>query len=180
MIHNVTYTERVEADRMTQTPETGYEPGRGPGPAKPTEAVLSRLLGAHNIGALATVNRDGYPHLSTIAYTWDPRERIVRVASTGGRAKVRQLARNSRAALYVSSPDHLSFVVAEGLGEVSPASTMPGDDTGRELLATQPPFADPDDEAVFLRNMVEDQRVVIRLRVGRLHGGGLDVPASES
>jgi PPOX class probable F420-dependent enzyme len=164
---------------MTQTPETVYEPGRGPGPAKLTEEMLSRLLGAHMMGALATVNRGGYPHLSTIAYTWDPGERIVRVASAVGRAKVRQLARNSRAALYVTSPDYLSFAVAEGLGEVSPVSTVPGDDTGRELLAMQPPFTDPANEAVFLRNMVEDQRVVIRLRVGRLHGGGLDVNPAE-
>jgi hypothetical protein len=38
----------------------------------------------------------------------------------------------------------------------------------------QPPLTGPD-EAVFLRNMVEDRRVVIRLRVTRLHGGGIDV-----
>jgi PPOX class probable F420-dependent enzyme len=162
-------------NRMTQAPETRYEPGRGPGPAKPTEEALSRLLGAHNLGALATVNRAGYPHLSTIAYAWDPAERVVRIGSALGRAKVRQLAANPRAALYVSSADHLSFAVAEGLGEVSPVSSVPGDDTGRALLAMQAPFADPEDEAAFLRNMVEDRRVVITLRVDRLHGGGLDV-----
>jgi PPOX class probable F420-dependent enzyme len=163
---------------MTQASETGYEPGRGPGPAKPTEETLSRLLGAHTMGALATVNREGFPHLSTIAYTWDPAERVARIASPLGRAKVRQLARNPRAALYVSSADYLSFAVAEGLGEVSPVSIVPGDDTGRELLAMRPPFLDPGDEAVFLRNMVEDQRVVIRLRVSRLHGGGIDGSAT--
>ncbi|MDT7726055.1 MAG: hypothetical protein QOI21_2631 [Actinomycetota bacterium] len=160
--------------------ETAYEPGRGPGPAKPTEEALSRLLGEHGMGALATTNRDGYPHLSTMAYTWDPDERVVRFSSALGRAKARQLAREPRAALYVSSPDHMSFAVAEGLGEVSPVSSVPGDATGRELLALRPPFADPADEALFLRNMVEDQRVVIRLRVTRLHGGGLDVVPLEN
>lgn len=157
--------------------ETAYEPGRGPGPAKPTEDALSRLLGAQNLGALATVNRAGHPHLSTVAYAWDPAERVVRIGSALDRAKVRQLANDPRASLYVSSADHLSFAVAEGFGEVSPVSSAPGDETGRALLAMQSPFADPGDEAVFLRNMVEDRRVVITLRVERLYGGGLDVGA---
>ncbi|MEU5264852.1 TIGR03618 family F420-dependent PPOX class oxidoreductase [Amycolatopsis sp. NPDC021455] len=157
---------------MTQTV---YEPGRGPGPAKPTEEAVSRLLGAHSLGALATVNRAGHPHVSTVAYAWDPAERVVRVGSTLGRAKVRQLARNPRASLYVSSDDRMSFAIAEGLAEVSPVSSVPGDETGRELLAMQAPFSDPEDEAAFLRNMVEDQRVVIKLRVDRLYGGGLDL-----
>ncbi|MEV4057471.1 TIGR03618 family F420-dependent PPOX class oxidoreductase [Amycolatopsis sp. NPDC049688] len=154
---------------------TVYEPGRGPGPARPTEEASSRLLSAHSLGALATVNRAGHPHLSTVAYAWDPAERVVRIGSAAGRAKVRQLANNPRASLYVSSEDHLAFAVAEGVAEVSPVSTVPGDETGRALLAMQAPFDDPGDEAAFLRNMVEDRRVVIRLRVDRLYGGGLDV-----
>ncbi|SFW65241.1 TIGR03618 family F420-dependent PPOX class oxidoreductase [Amycolatopsis australiensis] len=154
---------------------TVYEPGRGPGPATPTEDASSRLLGSQSLGALATVNRAGFPHLSTVAYAWDPAQRVVRIGSTAGRAKVRQLAREPRAALYVSSDDHLAFAVAEGVAEVSPVSSVPGDETGRALLAMQAPFTDPEDEAVFLRNMVEDRRVVITLRVERLYGGGLDV-----
>jgi PPOX class probable F420-dependent enzyme len=154
---------------------TVHEPGRGPGPAKPTEEALGRLLTEHSIGALATTNREGFPHLSTMAYTWDPIERVVRISSVLGRAKVLQVAREPRAALYVSTADHLAFAVAEGLAEVSPVSSVPGDETGLELLALQPPFADAADETVFLRNMVEDRRVVIRLRVSRLHGGGVAV-----
>jgi PPOX class probable F420-dependent enzyme len=155
--------------------EIVYEPGRGPGPVKPSEEAVSRLLGEHNLGALATVNRAGHPHLSTVAYAWDPAGRVVRIGSALGRAKVTQLARNPRASLYVSSPDHLAFAVAEGLAEVSPVSAVPGDETGRQLLAMQAPFTDPADEAAFFRNMVEDQRVVITLKVDRLYGGGLDV-----
>lgn len=156
---------------------TVYEPGRGPGPAKPTEDALSELLGGHGFGALATVNRAGFPHLSTVAYVWDPTDRVVRIGSTLARAKVRQLARDPHASLYVSSDDHLAFAVAEGVAEVSPVSTVPGDETGRALLAMQSPFTDPADEEIFLRNMVEDRRVVITLRVERLYGGGLDLGA---
>ncbi|WP_410675581.1 TIGR03618 family F420-dependent PPOX class oxidoreductase [Amycolatopsis sp. cmx-4-68] len=154
---------------------TVYEPGRGPGPARPAEDVLSELLAAQSLGALATINRSGHPHLSTVAYAWDPGARVVRIGSTLGRAKVRQLARDPHASLYVSRPDQLAFAVAEGVAEVSPVSATPGDETGRELLAMQAPFTDPGDEAVFFRNMVEDRRVVIKLRVDRLYGGGLDL-----
>ncbi|GHG50078.1 MULTISPECIES: TIGR03618 family F420-dependent PPOX class oxidoreductase [Amycolatopsis] len=154
---------------------TAYEPGRGPGPANPTEEASSRLLAAHSLGALATINRGGFPHLSTVAYTWDPDERVVRIGSAAGRAKIRQIARDPHAALYVGSDDHLAFAVAEGVAEVSPVSSVPGDETGRALLAMQAPFTDPGDEAAFLRNMVEDRRLVITLRVERLYGGGLDV-----
>ncbi|WP_410596560.1 pyridoxamine 5'-phosphate oxidase family protein [Amycolatopsis sp. lyj-23] len=156
---------------------TVYEPGRGPGPAKPTPDAVSRLLSEHSLGALATVNRAGHPHLSTVAYSWDPAERVVRIGSAAGRAKVRQLANNPRASLYVGSDDHLAFAVAEGLAEVSPVSLVPGDETGLALLAMQAPLRDPEDEAAFLRSMVEDRRVVITLRVERLYGGGLDVGA---
>ena len=101
----------------------------------------------------------------------------MRIASALGRAKVRQLARDPHASLYVSSEDHLAFAVAEGVAEVSPVNAVPGDATGRARLARQAPSTDPGDEAVFLRNMVEDRRVVITLRVERLYGGGLDLGA---
>lgn len=69
----------------------------------------------------------------------------------------------------------MAFAVAEGPAEVSPVSVVPGDETGRELLAMQAPFTDPADETAFFRNVAGDRRVVIRLRVDRLYGGGLGV-----
>jgi PPOX class probable F420-dependent enzyme len=153
--------------------ENGYEPGRGPGPATFTDADLAMLLGTQQLGALATNKRNGHPHLSTVAYVWNPAARVVRISSTADRAKVRQLAADPRAALYVTRPDFLSFVVAEGEAEVSPVSSVPGDETGRELLAMQPGFERPSDEELFLKHMVEDRRVVIRLAVSRLYGGGI-------
>jgi PPOX class probable F420-dependent enzyme len=149
-----------------------FEPGRGPGPATLSEEKLAELLASHQLGALATNKKNGHPHLSTVAYAWDPDEWVVRIGSTADRAKVRQLANDPRAALYVSTADHMAFVVAEGEAEVSEVSSVPGDEIGRELLAMQGPT---DDEATFFKNMIEDRRVVIRLRVSRLYGGGLDL-----
>ncbi|MDF5751881.1 TIGR03618 family F420-dependent PPOX class oxidoreductase [Spongiactinospora sp. TRM90649] len=159
-------------DHMTQA----YEPGRGPGPATPSEEDLIRLLGEQRMGALATNGKDGRPVMSTVAYAWDPAERIIRISSIEGRVKVRRLAADPRCALYVSTTDFMAYAVAAGEAEVSPPSAEPGDETGRELLGMQAPFERPEDEAVFLRNMVEDRRVVIRIRVARLYGGGIALP----
>ncbi|MBW8481265.1 TIGR03618 family F420-dependent PPOX class oxidoreductase [Actinomadura sp. PM05-2] len=127
------------------------------------------------MGVLAANKGDGRPHLSTVAYHWDPAERVARISTTEGRAKVRLLRRDPRAALHVATPDHLAFAVAEGDAELSAASAAPGDETGRELLGLQPPFADAADEKAFLEQMVLDRRLVIRLRVARLYGTRLDV-----
>jgi PPOX class probable F420-dependent enzyme len=151
-------------------------PGRGPGPKVLTDGDLSALLGEHFFGALAANKRSGHPHLSTVVYRWDPAERVVRVSSTADRLKVRQLRNDPRAALYVSSPDHMAYVVAEGTAEIE-ETTVPGDAVGRELLSLiVPAITDPAEQEGFLKAQVEDRRVVIRLRVERLYGMALDLP----
>ncbi|WP_330255565.1 TIGR03618 family F420-dependent PPOX class oxidoreductase [Nocardia sp. NBC_00565] len=158
---------------MTDIQESSYEPGRGAAPTRLSTERVEQFLGVHRMGALATIKRDGHPHLSTVAYKWNPVTRVVSIGSTADRVKVRQLARNPHTALYVSSLDQLTFAVAEGAAEISPVSTVPGDPVGREMLAMFPEFDNPDDEATFLKNMVEDNRLVIRLQVSKLYGDTL-------
>lgn len=156
-----------------------HEPGRGPGPIVPSRQSLIQLLHDHRMGVLATLKQNGYPHLATMAHAWSELEQIIRISSVVGRIKVRHLQHDPRAVFYVTSPDHMAFAVAEGDAEVSPPSVTPGDDIGHELLAMQAEVP-PEHEAAFLENMVTDRRLVIRLRVSRLYGGGLDVtPPSE-
>ncbi|WP_227833778.1 pyridoxamine 5'-phosphate oxidase family protein [Nocardia macrotermitis] len=134
---------------------------------------LDSFLAANRMGALATVKRDGHPHMSTVAYQWNSGERLISIGSTADRLKVRQLRRDPHAALYVSSADHLTFAVAEGVAEVSPVSAVPGDAVGLDMLAMFPEFDNLDDRPKFLANMVEDRRVVITLRVTKLYGDTL-------
>jgi PPOX class probable F420-dependent enzyme len=147
-----------------------YGPGQGPGPKPISEDDLSRILGDQGFAVLATNKKNGHPHVSTVVYTWDPDERVARISTTEGRAKVKQLRRDPRAALHASSADHLAFAVAEGTAELSDVSGEPGDAAGRELLAMTPGFDDPADERAFLEQMAKDRRLVIRLRVTRLYG----------
>jgi PPOX class probable F420-dependent enzyme len=152
------------------------ETGSGPAPRILTDEELTRLLGDQQFGVLATVKRSGHPHLSTVLYHWDPVERIIRISTTNDRLKARHVRNNPRLALHVNGPDIWSFAVAEGDAEVSEVTTEPGDATGRELLALTPGFQDPAEEAAFLRQLVNERRVVIRLRVSHLYGTALDIP----
>ncbi|CAL9617512.1 F420H(2)-dependent reductase [Streptomyces sp. enrichment culture] len=146
-----------------------------PTPRLLSEAALSDLLGKQQFGTLATVKRSGHPHLTTMVYSWDAESRTVRFSTTADRVKVKHLRREPRAALHVQGGDVWSFAVAEGDAEVSEPTTVPGDAVGRELLAMIPAGAEPEDEGAFLRQLVEERRVVIRLRVDRLYGTALDI-----
>ncbi|WP_311544417.1 pyridoxamine 5'-phosphate oxidase family protein [Streptomonospora wellingtoniae] len=144
-----------------------------------TEPELSSLLSRQRFGVLASVRVGGHPHLSTVVYSWDPDEGTVRVSSTADRLKVRQLRRNPRAALH-TSPDPWSFAVAEGEAEVSEPARTPGDAVGLELLGLAPGAGPgPEERAAFLEQQVAESRVVVRLRVSRLYGTALEVPAAE-
>jgi PPOX class probable F420-dependent enzyme len=170
----------TEQTTTEQTTTEEYGPGAGPGPKVLTEEELSGVLAEHQFGALATVKRNGHPSLSTVAYHWDPEERVIRFSTTADRLKVRQVRNNPRVAFYVSSPDHMAYAVAEGTAELSEVTSEPGDATGRELLAIGPPLDDPADRAAFLQQMVKDRRLVIRIRVSRLYGVALDIPSGDA
>ncbi|MFC6882057.1 MULTISPECIES: PPOX class F420-dependent oxidoreductase [Actinomadura] len=135
------------------------------------DAALEKLLVDRNLGVLATVKGDGLPQLSNINYHYDPARRLARVSITEDRAKTRNLRRDPRAVLHVSSPDGWAYTVAEGDAElIGPAAAR--DDAAVEALidlyrAIQGEHPDWDD---YRRAMVEDRRVVLNLHVTRLYG----------
>ena len=135
-----------------------------------------RFLRRRDQGVLATVSPSGFPHLAPVLFSWNPAERTVRVSTRAGRMKAVNLAGNPHAALHVDGPDRWSFVVAEGLGEVSPVTTEPGDAVGVELLSMFPQ-ADAAAQAEFLATQVAEQRVVLRLHVSRLYGDIIEFAA---
>jgi PPOX class probable F420-dependent enzyme len=155
-----------------------YGPGAGPASRALQDAELTDLLARQRFGALATQKSSGQPHLSTVAYTWDPERQVVRISAIADRLKVRHLQRDPHGALYVASDDFRSYAVAEGEAELSPVTTEPGDEPGLELLAMQP--SAPTDQEAFLRQLVSDRRMTIRLQVTHLYGTALDVTGDAS
>lgn len=128
-------------------------------------------LNASKQGILITIRRDGRPQSSNIAYSYA--DGVARISLTTSRAKVKNLQRDNRALLHVTRTDGwYEYVVADGEVELSPAASDPNDTTVNELvemyeiLAGQP---HPDwDE--FRQAMVDEGRLVAKLRVGHVYG----------
>lgn len=148
---------------------------QGPAPRPLSDEALSDLLGKQQFGTLATVKRNGRPHLTTMLYSWDGEARVLRFSTTADRIKVKHLRHDPHAALHVQGGDVWSFAVAEGEAEVSEITKAPGDAVGRELLGMIPQAAKPEDEEAFLEQLVTERRVVVRLKVDRLYGTALDI-----
>lgn len=138
-----------------------------------SDEALLKLLRTRSVGALATLMPDGRPQLSTIVYGVDEDGSTVRISVTDDRVKTRNLRRDPRAALYVNSEDGWSWVVAEGIAELSPVATGPQDGTVRELIELYRSIRGEEhpDWDDYRRAMVAERRLVVRLVVRRLYGG---------
>lgn len=132
---------------------------------------LLALIADNSLGVLATVKRDGRPQLSNVTYHFDPRALTIEVSVTEPRAKTRNLRRDPRASLLVSSEDGWSYAVAEGDAVLSAPAAAQDDDTVESLVALYRAVAgehpDWDD---YRRAMVVDRRVHLRLPISHLYG----------
>jgi PPOX class probable F420-dependent enzyme len=141
------------------------------------EAELLELFAATREGVLAVVRRDGYPHTSNVLYLWDAGERTARVTTQGDRVKGRALLREPKAALHVAGAHFWSFASAECDVETSGVTAEPGDTAGRELLALHTELiGDQGEEDAFFAQMIEQQRMVLTLKLRSVHGVALAEP----
>lgn len=138
-----------------------------------TQEAWQELLAGTRQGVLTTIKADGRPQLSNIIYLHHAGSRLVRISVTADRAKSRNLARDPRASLYVTSPDFQAYAVAEGTAELTPPALDPQDATVGELVEIYRELAgehpDWDD---YRAAMVRDRRMVVRLHIDRMYGGG--------
>ena len=136
-----------------------------------TDDALTRLLADTHHGVLVTLRPNGRPQLSNVSHTYDPETRLVRVSVTDTRVKVRNVRRDPRTSVHVTSRDFWRWAVGDGIAELTPVATDPGDATVEELIEIYRAIAgehpDWDD---FRRAMVADRRLVLRLRVERIYG----------
>ncbi|MFN8226862.1 MAG: PPOX class F420-dependent oxidoreductase [Mycobacterium sp.] len=132
---------------------------------------LLAVIKDNSLGVLATIKRDGRPQLSNVSYFFDPRAVAIQVSITEPRAKTRNLRRDHRASILVSSDDGWSYAVAEGNAILTPPAANPHDDTVEALIAVYRNIAgehpDWDD---YRQAMVTDRRVVLTLPVAHLYG----------
>lgn len=132
---------------------------------------LLAVIAGNKLGVLATIKRDGRPQLSNVTYHFDPRNLVVEVSITEPRAKTRNLRRDPRATLLVSSDDGWSYAVAEGNAILTPPAASPHDDTVEALIALYRNVAgehpDWDD---YRRAMVDDRRVLLTMPISHVYG----------
>jgi PPOX class probable F420-dependent enzyme len=133
---------------------------------------LVALASSRNIGALATIKRDGRPQLSTVSFTFDSAAAMARISVVDGRAKVHNLRRDPRASIYITSTDGWAYAVLEGVVELSPVALAPDDQTVEELVDVFRAIRGEEhsDWDQYRAAMVADGRLVARLRVERAYG----------
>lgn len=130
------------------------------------------LVAGQRLGVLVTLRGNGRPQTSNVVYA--VRDQQVLVSLTQSRAKTRNLQRDPRATLHVSTPDMSAWAALEGSAELSPVTTSPGDETGRALaeLYTAVAGAEHPDWDEFYAAMVEERRLLLVLTVTHGYGGG--------
>lgn len=132
---------------------------------------LLAVISGNSLGVLATIKGDGRPQLSNVSYYFDRRAVVLQVSITEPRAKTRNLRRDPRASILVSSDDGWSYAVAEGTATLTPPAAAPDDDTVEALVALYRNIAgehpDWDD---YRQTMVTDRRVVLTLPVSHVYG----------
>jgi PPOX class probable F420-dependent enzyme len=135
------------------------------------DTALRKILAGGRLGALATLKRDGRPQLSNVTYNYSADDATIRVSITEPRAKTKNLRRDPRASLHVNSTDGWSFVVAEGIAELTDYAKDPHDETVEKLVDLYRVVAgEHPDWDEYRAAMVTDQRVLLSIPVDRVYG----------
>jgi PPOX class probable F420-dependent enzyme len=124
---------------------------------------------ARKQGVLTTIRRDGRPQLSNIMYATRDDDFLISV--TESRAKTKNLRRDPRAALYVPGENFWSFVVLDGVVELSGVATHVDDDvTGQLVDYYRRGAGEHPDWDDFKATMVKEGRVLATLRPTTAYG----------
>jgi PPOX class probable F420-dependent enzyme len=127
---------------------------------------MTELTDRHQ-AVLITLRKDGSPQSSNVAFLL--RDGVARVSVTADRAKTRNLQRDPRCVLHVLGSSFWEYASFAATASLSPVSTEPGDETGKELLEVYEAVsgkAHPDPQE-FFEAMVSEQRLVLRLTLGK-------------
>lgn len=120
-------------------------------------------------GVIATIKSDGRPQLSNVAYALIGEE--VHVSVTADRAKTRNLRRDPRVSMHVTTAQFHPYVVVEGTATLSAVTTRTDDETADLLVDTYRAVAgEHPDWDEFRQAMVAERRLVLSFAVDRMYG----------
>ena len=137
------------------------------------DRALLTFVAEHTHGVLTTIKQDGRPQLSVVGYAFDADTATFRVSLTDSRAKTRNLRRDPRASLFVTTPANRPYAVLEGTAALSAVASDPHDAATDALVDLYRAIAGehPDWEE-YRAAMVADRRLVLTLPVERAYGFG--------
>ncbi|GAA0939031.1 PPOX class F420-dependent oxidoreductase [Pseudonocardia zijingensis] len=129
------------------------------------------LLAENRIGVLATIRADGRPQLSPVTPFYDREAGIIYVSIVEGRAKTKNLRRDPRAALEVTSADGWSWATADGTAElIGPGTDPHGPEVEALVRYYRSAAGEHPDWDEYRSVMVADKRVLLALHVERVYG----------
>lgn len=133
-------------------------------------ATALSFFRVHHRGVLVTQRRDGRPQLSNVAYHLGEDD-VVRISITADRAKYKNLRREPIASLHATREDFYAYAVLDADAELSDVARSPDDPAVDELVAYYRAISgEHEDWDAYRRAMVDDRRVVVRLRAIRAYG----------
>lgn len=124
-----------------------------------SDDTAEAFLAERHWGVLVTLRHDGRSQLSNVGYGYY--DGAVHVSVTEDRAKARNLRRDPRASLHVTSEDFWTYLVVEGQARLSSVAAEPGDSTCAALLRLYEQVRGDrhPDPAEFDRAMVAERRL---------------------
>jgi PPOX class probable F420-dependent enzyme len=133
-----------------------------------THDAVRDFLAERRNGVLITLKADGRPQSSNIFYGLH--EERVRISVTDGRSKTRNLRRDPRVSMHVTSDDFWTYVVVEGTAHLGDIAREPGDAACQELLAHYESLAGPHpDHAEFFAAQVAEGRLLLSFEVEHVY-----------
>lgn len=134
-------------------------------------AARLQFLATHHKGVLVTLKQDGRPQLSNLVFAADASSGLVRISVTADRAKTRNVQRDPRVSLHVTSPDFWSYVVAEGEASLTPPAADPHDATVDALVELYRAISgEHSDWTDYRAAMVGERRQVLSFTVAHSYG----------
>lgn len=129
------------------------------------------LLAGSKLGVLATIKSDGRPQLSPITPFYDREASTIYISATDGRVKTKNLRRDPRATLEVTSADGRSWATAEGSAAVIGPGTDPnGPEVNALVDYYRAAAGEHPDWDEYRSVMVSDRRVLVVISVDHVYG----------
>ncbi len=127
------------------------------------------FLAAHSRGVLATHRISGRPQMTNVNYGII--DDVIRVSVTADRFKTRNMRRDPRASLHVTSVDFRSWAVVDCDVELGPVALQPGDRGLADLTALYRAIrGEHPDWDEYAQAMVTERRLVASLRPVNAYG----------